>query len=436
MKFVLSVAVATTLFLSGIHARSEIKIVTECNPVDEAAPGFEFKTVPSPARNDSATSARFVLVDGRPDSNGGRLEQLHDGLVPSEDDEPAKNFFFAAGTEGGRLLIDLGRPVEIQQIRTYSWHPGDRGPQVYRLYASDGKTPDFNPQPKRGSDPERCGWTLLAQVDTRSKTGENGGQYGVVISHSRGLIGSNQFLLFDMMRTEDRDGFGNTFYSEVDVIDAQGPEPEPIRFAHDQSGRVVLEADGGKYQITFDTTETPDLTAWVNQELAPVVLEWYPRIARMLASDDFDAPRKVFIQMKANMKGVADTAGVRIRCAAPWYRQNLKTEAKGSVVHELVHVVQSYGRTRKRGSDASPNPGWLVEGIADYIRWFQFEPESRGAEITQAGLARARYDGNYRISANFIDWVTRKFGTTVVPKLNAAMRTGEYHPNLWRELTG
>jgi len=132
---------------------------------------------------------------------------------------------------------------------------------------------------------------------------------------------------------------------------------------------------------------------------------------------------------------VAATGGTTIRCAAAWFRRNLQGEAKGALVHEMVHVVQQCGRTRLRPGAARP-PGWLVEGIADYIRWFLYEPQTRGAEITRRNLPGARYDGNYRISANFLNWVSGKHGRDVVPKLNAAIREGRYSEGLWKGLTG
>ena len=85
---------------------------------------------------------------------------------------------------------------------------------------------------------------------------------------------------------------------------------------------------------------------------------------------------------------------------------------------------------------AAPTPGWVVEGIADYIRWFLYEPETRGAEITRRALPRARYDGNYRVSANFIDWVTRNGDAELVRHLNAAARQGTYRDTLWHDRTG
>ena len=64
-----------------------------------------------------------------------------------------------------------------------------------------------------------------------------------------------------------------------------------------------------------------------------------------------------------------------------WFRANLQGEAIGSVVHELVHVVQEYGRARRENPEATRSPGWLVEGLADYIRWFLYEPQSHGADL-------------------------------------------------------
>ena len=87
--------------------------------------------------------------------------------MPTEEDEPAKNFFFRAGSNGGRIGIDLGRVVSIKSVCTYSWHDGTRADQVYRLYAASGHAKAFNATPRRGTDPETCGWQLIARVDTR-----------------------------------------------------------------------------------------------------------------------------------------------------------------------------------------------------------------------------------------------------------------------------
>lgn len=65
---------------------------------------------------------------------------------------------------------------------------------------------------------------------------------------------------------------------------------------------------------------------------------------------------------------------------------------QGAIVHEMVHVVQQY---RGRG-----NPGWLVEGIADYFRWFVYEPPSKQPH---PDLSRASYRDSYRTTAAFLN---------------------------------
>jgi hypothetical protein len=442
---------AILMFATALQA--EIKVVADHNSGDAATAAFKFANVPSPSRRDAASVARFAIVDGRRDTNGGRLDVLRDGAVPSESDEPAANFFFAAGSEGGRLLVDLGGAgtAPLKRVNTYSWHANTRGPQVYNLYAADGKADGFTTQPKRGTDPATCGWKLLAKVDTRSTDSQGGrqalgGQYGVTVFDPAGPLGAYRYLLFDVSRTEADDPFGNTFFSEIDVDDgiereapattgAPATTAGPATSAP-QPRLEIVEAEGG-YRLTIDTTETPDLTDWARTDLAPVVREWYPKIVAMLPSDGFEAPRAVTISISSAMRGVAATGGTRVRCAATWFRQNLQGEAKGAVVHELVHVVQQYGAARRANPAATRTPGWLVEGMADYIRWFLYEPQTHGADIaTTRALSRARYDSGYRVSGNFLNWAVAKYDKDIVRKLNAAAREGTYTDDLWQKHTG
>jgi hypothetical protein len=423
--------VAGLIFASALPCSAEIKTTVNHNPNESATAAFKFKDVPSPSKTDVAKNAKFVIVDGERDENGGDVDKMNDGKAPTEEDEPAENFFFNAGTPGGRLLVDLDKVTEVRQINTYAWHPSTRGPQVYKLYASDGAATDFNAKPK-GIDPVKAGWKLLANVDTRPKEGTGGGQYAVSISDSEGPIGKFRYLLFDMSRTETDDTFGNTFYSEIDVIsttttsESAGGLPE----------QETVEADGGKYQITIDTSDTPELREWAHEHIAPMAKEWYPKIIQMLPSEGYEAPKSFSITFIEDMRGVANTSGTRIRCAAPWFKNNLKGEAVGAVFHEIVHVVQQYGRARRDNPSARRAPGWLTEGIPDYLRWYKFEPESRGAEITKRNFSRARYDGSYRPTANFLNWASEKYNKDLAMLFNAAIRAGKYDEALWTQLTG
>jgi hypothetical protein len=442
MKTFAFLAIATcALFCTPGSVRAEIRIVVEHNPNDQCTPAFKLQTIPRPPADNVAASAKFSIVDGERDDNGGELDVLHNGKLPGGEDQPGDSFFFNAGTDGGRLLVDLTTATEIRQVITYSWHPNTRGPQVYNLYASDGSANGFTLQPKKGVDPEKSGWKLLAKVDTRSASAEPGGQYGVAISDSQGSLGKFRYLLFDISRTENDDGFGNTFYNEIAVLDhgvtgsaGEGPATAPAAY--------TTHSSDGSCEITIDTSAAPELKQWAEEKLAPVLAEWYPRIVAMLPSDGFTAPARFSVTIRPG-DGVAATGGTRVTANSRWLRnQNgeMNAEAVGAILHEEVHVIQQYGRARRNNPNATRSPGWLVEGIPDYIRWFKFEPESHGADLAwvakRRNLDTIRYDAGYRLSANFLDWATTKYAKDIVRQLNAAMREGKYSPDLWKEQTG
>jgi hypothetical protein len=390
--------------------------------------------VPPPAINDAAAKATFTLVDGQRDRNSGELAVLADGKVPAGEDAPRENFFFGMNTAGGRIGVDLGAVISIKSIGSYSWHGGGRGPQVYELFAADGKAKNFNPAPKRGTDPASCGWTRVAKVDTRLKDGNGGGQHAAEISNKDAApLGEFRHLLFDIAKTVDTDPHGNTFFSEIDVVDAKAATPDRLRAPE----KIVksYRSKGGKFRYIIDSTKAPALTGWTEDELLPVIEEWYPKLVAMLPSDGYRAPDVVNFEFRDDMGGTpAYAVGNKIALSAPWFPGQLKNEAKGCVVHEMGHVVQNYWRARQTNPNPSPTPGWVTEGICDYIRWFLFEPESKGAVIRDA--RQAKYDASYRVTGNFLDWLTTAKDKELVRKLNAAAREGRYDEKLWKEWTG
>src|SRR3984893_15566382 len=213
-RFVFTIGALLTFMFT---AQAQEKVTADHTPNATATSAFRFKKVPSPAKDDAATKATMLLVEGEIDGNGADLSALIDGALPTEEDQPAANFFWNAGTGGGRFRMDLGSVIEVAQVNTYSWHPSTRGPQVYKLWASDGGDPKFDSAPKSNTDPAICGWKLITVVDTRSKEGNDGGQFGVSMTDARGSLGKYPYLLFDCYATETGDEFGNTFYSEIDV---------------------------------------------------------------------------------------------------------------------------------------------------------------------------------------------------------------------------
>ena len=212
-------SLATIVTALALSAHAQVAVTIDHNPAGTS--NFKFTRVPSPAKDDAGSAAKWLLLVGEPDSNSAGLTALNDGLLPTRQDQPAANLFFAAGSSGGRFRMDLGKLVEIAQVNTYSWHPNSRGPQVYLIYAGDGADPKFNPEPKGYVDPTTAGWKLLAIVDTRQQYGQAGGQYAVSVTATNGILGKYRYLLFDTVASETDDDWGNTFYSEIDVIERE-----------------------------------------------------------------------------------------------------------------------------------------------------------------------------------------------------------------------
>ena len=191
-----------------------LKLVIDHNAGAAATPKFHFEHVASPSK----TNAKVVVIAGTPDRGSADVTALVDGLTPTIEDEPGANLFFAANSWGGRIRLDLGSIAEVAEVRSYSWHPDSRAPQVYYVYGSDGTSPSFDPAPGTKKDLPSCGWTQIAFVDTRPKSGDAGGQYAVSITDTTVSLGRYRYLLFDVFETESDDVWGNTFYSEISVV--------------------------------------------------------------------------------------------------------------------------------------------------------------------------------------------------------------------------
>ena len=106
----------------------------------------------------------------------------------------------------------------------------------------------------------------------------------------------------------------------------------------------------------------------------------------------------------------------------------------GALGHELVHVVQQYGHNGHKNT----MPTWLTEGIADYIRWWTFEPAS-SRHVTKAynkNGVPAMYTDSYQTTAAFLAYVTQYHDKDIVVQLNAAGRDGTYTSEVWKQSTG
>lgn len=173
--------------------------------------------------------------------------------------------------------------------------------------------------------------------------------------------------------------------------------------------------------ITVNTEEAPDLVDW-GRQAGELCVAWYPKLAALLASEGFSPAKEVRVIFRKDYDGVAATSRDRIDISANYVRR--ATNDFGMVIHELAHVVQAY---RGRG-----NPGWLVEGVADYIRLTHFEPQARRPRIDPA---KASYRDAYKTTAMFLEWAEKTYDRDLVKELNRAMREEKFRPELFQERT-
>lgn len=396
-------------------ARAEPGVTIEHNDAAAASEGYRFKTIFAPTPS-AASSAVFKVIDGAGDPNGGSPDVLHDGKGAGDEDEPASNFFFEAGSDGGRLLVDLGKVIAIKEIDTYSWHSGARAPQVYKVYGSDGAGSAFQAAPRRPQDPALAGWKLVAAVDTRPKFGDAGGQYAVRIADPAGNTGSYRYLLFDISQTTTVNPFGDTFYSEIDVIDRDGPP----RVASAPTKETTKYNEKG-LQLIY-TSDDPTFDPKERDRLVQTFFKVYPL---MTEAFNKNAPTSVKISIEKKYRGVAATAGNVIHCNPAWFRRN--PEDIDVITHEGMHVVQQY-----RDWD----PAWLREGLADYAR-FKFGVNNPKANWTLPEYdAQQSYTDAYRVTARFLLWLEKRVKPGIATTFDGMMREGTYRPETWKQLTG
>ena len=173
-------------------------------------------------------------------------------------------------------------------------------------------------------------------------------------------------------------------------------------------------------EIDVDVADAPEMKAWADKA-ARLCERWYPRINDELKSDGFKPVHQITMALKSSYKGVAEAGGSRITGSVKFFKAH--PDDLGAMIHETCHIVQRY---RGRG-----NPGWLVEGVADYVRFFVFEPGKIG-RIN----AEPHYNDSYRTTAAFLAFVAEKYDKRLVLKLNRLMREGKYTDGAFKELTG
>ena len=188
----------------------------------------------------------------------------------------------------------------------------------------------------------------------------------------------------------------------------------PVKIAHVQYG------PGRAFQ---DISQAPDVAAWA-QRAEKQMESFWPDTAALLYSDRFVTPNTVNIVYRTGpgVTGVAATGGGVMEVNSAWCRAH--PEDTGLTVHEVAHVIQAY---------SAYNPVWLVEGIADYIRWIRFEPENYKVRIN---TRTATYHDSYRTTATFLAWCELHYDNRLVSQLSEIVRYNRFKTALFKQFCG
>ncbi|WP_374163529.1 basic secretory protein-like protein [Arcticibacter sp. MXS-1] len=176
------------------------------------------------------------------------------------------------------------------------------------------------------------------------------------------------------------------------------------------------------YTLHF-TSNDPALNADVKARMIRTFFEVYPRLAKEYNTKTL---KEVTFLVDTAYKGVAATSDGRVVYSSHWLR--IHPEDIDVVTHEVMHIVQDYGDTN--------GPGWLTEGIADYVR-FKFGVDNQGAGWALPPYKEGQsYRNSYRITARFLHWLETKGHKGIVRKMDAHMRAHTYSDELWAKYTG
>ena len=178
-----------------------------------------------------------------------------------------------------------------------------------------------------------------------------------------------------------------------------------------------------KIAVEYDTDPTPQTKAW-GEAAAKVMEQWWPAVCRMLATEQLRAPDSLLLRFQKDQKIPGYRTAEGLFVSTDWVTKN--PDDIGMIIHEMTHAIQDYRGVR-------PNDGWLVEGIADYIRYWRFEPEKPKRTISRE---KSSYRDGYNSTPSFLAWLLWKYDRRIVHQLDAALRAGTYKDDLFQKLTG
>ena len=211
---------------------------------------------------------------------------------------------------------------------------------------------------------------------------------------------------------------------------------------------VRAEAGGTAFHVLLDVSYAPDAGDSALKTNA-LVMDWYPRINDLLYDPGHPLPFmeiRVIFEPALSIKGAAAYVNGNELHVSSEYIKRMPDDFRAMVIHELTHINQHYpGR--------KADEGWIVEGIADYVRHKYYEKDIQAAlrldangQMTGYGTADPYFYGlqragvsltekgylrSYTVASTFMYWLETHKQPQIVHRLNSALAQGRYTPDLF-----
>lgn len=169
--------------------------------------------------------------------------------------------------------------------------------------------------------------------------------------------------------------------------------------------------------------KSADFNAATGKRMVDAFYTVYPKQAKLYNKHTL---RKVVFIIDPEYKGVAATAGGIVRISPEWMQAN--PGDIDVVTHEVMHIAQAY--------PDGAGPGWITEGIADYVRYSMGVDNAGSNWALPDYSAGQHYQDAYRVTARFLAWIEKHKKAGLVQKLDAAMRSKTYSAQFWSKQTG
>lgn len=158
------------------------------------------------------------------------------------------------------------------------------------------------------------------------------------------------------------------------------------------------------------------------QKLINVFFTNYPKLLK-----DFNpnATKTVSLIMDPTYDGVAYAIGQVIVFSTDYMKKY--PNDIDIITHEGMHLVQAY---------SGGAPGWLTEGIADYVRYkYGYDNTGAGWSLPPYNSSQS-YTNAYRVTARFLAWIELHVKPGFVKLTDAAIRNKTYTDAFWKAQTG